>query len=178
MSDRFDITFDHKVDTKPDGCDVGAGARSARRVEVITGAGRRRDWSTDEKARILFESLVPGANVSAVARRHGMSPQQLFGWRKTAREEMAADAQAKPSSDRCGPSRPTAPGFVPVRIAATLPTASALLVPPSPPPPAAPCAGLIEIVIGECIVRVSGTIEAPSLSATLATVLAAVRRSR
>ena len=180
MSDRFDITFDHKVDTKPDGSDVGAGARPVRRVEVITGAGRRRDWSTDEKARILFESLVPGANVSAVARRHGMSPQQLFGWRKKAREEMAADAKTKPSSDGCGPSRPTAPAFVPVRIAATVPASSPPPLPFSPPspPPVAPCTGLIEIVIGECIVRVSGAVEAQSLSATLATVLAAVRRSR
>jgi len=181
MSDRFDITFDHKVDTKPNGDDLGAGARPVRRVEVITGAGRRRDWSTDEKARILFESLVPGANVSAVARRHGMSPQQLFGWRKKAREEMAADAEAKPSSDRCEPSRPSAPAFVPVRIAATVSASSAPSLPfspPSAPPPAAPCRGLIEIVIGECIVRVSGAVEAPSLSATLATVLAAVRRSR
>lgn len=172
MSDRFDITFDHKVDTKPDGVDAGEGARPARRVEVITGAGRRREWSTDEKARILFESLVPGANVSAVARRHGMNPQQLFGWRKTAREEMAADAKAASSPGRGGPSIQPTPTFVPVRIAATAPAAS------SPrPPPAASGAGQVEIVIGDCIVRVSGTIEPQSLSATLATVLAAVRRT-
>jgi transposase len=167
MSDRFDITFDHKVDTKPDGGDAGEGARPARRVEVITGAGRRREWSTDEKARILFESLVPGANVSAVARRHGMNPQQLFGWRKKAREEMAADAKAASSPDRGGACIPPAPAFVPVRIA---PPASP---PPAPPPSAPPCAGRIEIVIGDSIVRVSGTIEAK----TLASVLAAVRRS-
>jgi transposase len=177
MSDRFDITFDHKVDTKPDGGDAGEGARPARRVEVITGAGRRREWSTDEKARILFESLVPGANVSAVARRHGMNPQQLFGWRKKAREEMAADAKAASSPDRGGACIPPAPAFVPVRIAppasagATPPPASP---PPAPPPPAPPCVGQIEIVIGDSIVRVSGTIEAKPL----ASVLAAVRRSR
>ena len=153
------------VDTKPDGGDAGEGARPARRVEVITGAGRRRDWSTDEKARILFESLVPGANVSAVARRHGMNPQQLFGWRKKAREEMAADAKAAPSPVRGGPCIPPAPAFVPVRIAAP---------PPPPLPPAPPCAGQVEIAIGDCIVRVSGTIEAK----TLTSVLAAVRRSR
>ena len=47
-----------------------------RRIEVITGTGRRRRWSSDDRVRILLESLKPGANVSEVARRHGLSPQQ------------------------------------------------------------------------------------------------------
>lgn len=41
-----------------------------RRFEVYTGAGRRRDWSAEDKARIVSESFEPGARVSAVARRH------------------------------------------------------------------------------------------------------------
>ena len=171
MSNRFDITFDHKLDTKPDGDDAGEGARPTRRVEVITDAGRRRQWSTDEKARVLFESLMPGANVSAVARRHGMSPQQLFGWRREAREQMAADMKAAPSPDRGRPSVPTAPAFVPVRIAVQPASAATPPPPPSSPPPPA---GLVEIVIGACIVRVSGAVEVE----TLTSVLAAVRRSR
>ena len=104
MRDRFDITFEHNLDTKADGDAGGAGAGSTQRVEVITDGGRRRQWSTDEKARILFESLLPNANVSAVARRHGMSPQQLFDWRREAREQMAADAKAK-RLDRVTPDR-------------------------------------------------------------------------
>jgi transposase len=56
-----------------------------RRIEVINGAGGRRRWSADEKARIIEETLAPGAVVSEVARRHGISPQQLFGWRREAR---------------------------------------------------------------------------------------------
>jgi len=56
-----------------------------RRFEVFTGAGRRRDWSDDDKARIVAESYEPGATVSEVARRHAMSPQQLFGWRRLLR---------------------------------------------------------------------------------------------
>ena len=36
------------------------------------------------KALILEEALAPGANVSAVARAHGMDPSQLFGWRRIA----------------------------------------------------------------------------------------------
>lgn len=59
--------------------------RPVRCVEVITGAGGRRRWSADEKARILEEALAPGAIVSEVARRHGMSPQHLFTWRRQAK---------------------------------------------------------------------------------------------
>ncbi|WP_209490463.1 transposase [Xanthobacter flavus] len=43
--------------------------------------GRRR-WTADDRARILEETLAPGAVVSAVAHRHGLSPQQLFTWRR------------------------------------------------------------------------------------------------
>jgi len=44
----------------------------------------RRRWSAETKARILEESLAPGANVSAVARAHHVSPQQVFAWRRKA----------------------------------------------------------------------------------------------
>ena len=58
--------------------------RIARRVEVIAGPGGRRRWSAAEKARITEEAMAPGAVVSAIARRHGMSPQHLFTWRRLA----------------------------------------------------------------------------------------------
>jgi transposase len=61
--------------------------RAVRRLEVITGAGGRRRWSADEKARILEEAMVPGAVVSEVARRHDMAPQHLFTWLRQARRE-------------------------------------------------------------------------------------------
>ena len=61
-----------------------------RRFEVINGALGRRRWSADERARILEETLAPGVVVSAVARRHGLSPQQLFTWRREARKAAAA----------------------------------------------------------------------------------------
>jgi transposase len=68
--------------------------RLPRRIEVINGAGGRRRWSADDKARILEETLVPGAVVSEVARRHGLTPQQLFGWRREARRALNAAAEA------------------------------------------------------------------------------------
>src|SRR3989442_13757681 len=55
-----------------------------RRLEVFSGAGRRRAWTAEQKARIVAESYAGGGSVSAVARRHGLTPQQLFGWRRQA----------------------------------------------------------------------------------------------
>ena len=57
-------------------------APPVRRVEIFTGAGRRRSWSAEEKSRIVAESLAPGANVSALARSHGLTPAQIFRWRR------------------------------------------------------------------------------------------------
>jgi transposase len=67
---------------------------AVRRLEVITGTGRRRRFSDDDKARIVEETLVPGAVVSAVARRHGLTPQQLFSWRRRARQPVTAMVEA------------------------------------------------------------------------------------
>ncbi|MBD9453541.1 MULTISPECIES: transposase [unclassified Rhizobium] len=60
-----------------------------RTFEVLTAEPVRRrrkprEWSDDEKARILAMALQPGANVSAVARSEGLDPSQLYGWRRTA----------------------------------------------------------------------------------------------
>src|ERR1035441_9070132 len=55
------------------------------RVEIRTGVGSRGRWGDEEKGRIVAESYAPGAIVSEVARRHEMSPQHLFAWRKAAR---------------------------------------------------------------------------------------------
>jgi transposase len=60
-----------------------------RRLEVFTGAGRRRRWSREQKAQVIAESYAGGESVSAVARRHGLTVQQLFTWRRHARREAA-----------------------------------------------------------------------------------------
>ena len=69
-------SFDPTLDPKP---------VVVRRLEVLTGVGGRRRWSSDDKARIVEETLAPGATVSEVARRHDIRPQQLFGWRREMR---------------------------------------------------------------------------------------------
>ena len=60
-------------------------AEGFRRVELLTGPRRRRDWSEDDKARAVAESCAPGAVVSDVAHRWRIAPQQLFTWRRQAR---------------------------------------------------------------------------------------------
>jgi transposase len=65
---------------------------TVRRFEVFTGAGRRRDWSAAEKAQIVAESYETCGSVSEVARRHALSPQQLFAWRRAARQPDAVTA--------------------------------------------------------------------------------------
>ncbi|WP_425375183.1 transposase domain-containing protein [Methylobacterium nonmethylotrophicum] len=63
---------------------------------MITGGSGRRVWSADAKAAILEEALVPGAVVSAVARRHGVTSQQVFGWRREARRALEAGQDPTP----------------------------------------------------------------------------------
>jgi transposase len=43
---------------------------------------RRRSWTGDEKRQIVEESLVAGASIAEVARRHGLNANQLFAWRR------------------------------------------------------------------------------------------------
>ena len=66
---------------------------------------RRRRWSHDDKARIVEETLAPGAKVTEVARRNGVAASVVFTWRRQAR-----------TAERLGPC------FAPVRIAAVVET--------------------------------------------------------
>jgi transposase len=61
-----------------------------RRIEVLTGTGRRRRWPDEVKEAIIAETLEDGAVVSEVARRHGVAPNQVFTWRKEARQRALA----------------------------------------------------------------------------------------
>ncbi|WP_292414979.1 transposase [Mesorhizobium sp.] len=62
-----------------------------RGFKVFTGSGRRREWPPEEKARIVAESYEAGETACAVARRYALSPQQLFAWRRAARQPSAEE---------------------------------------------------------------------------------------
>jgi transposase len=55
---------------------------SVDRVEVLASIQRRRRYSLDQKLAVLAEAAVPGMSISYVARRHGISPSLVFGWRR------------------------------------------------------------------------------------------------
>lgn len=148
---RFDRTVDHSDDSRPDWR-----PDRLQRIEVITGVERRRRWSAQDKLAIVAESLVAGVVVSEVARRHGISPQQLFGWRTWARAEMAAMALNAP------------PAFVPAITDATSDRKIAPIA--SPEPIASPTiadGGGIEISLGSTLVRVRGVVDTKMLTAVL-----------
>jgi transposase len=69
------------------------------RLEVSPQRPRRR-WSAEAKARLVEETLQAGANVSAIARQAGMSPSQLFGWRRKAIRSGVVEPRAE--ADRLG----------------------------------------------------------------------------
>lgn len=117
--------------------------RPVRRLEVITGAGGRRRWSADEKARILEEAMAPGAVVSEVARRNGMSPQHLFTWRRQARRE--AD------------NHPL--GFTPVVVRPDTPQ----------PAPATYREAVIEVALESAIIRIPPGVDGATLALVLQT---------
>ena len=114
-----------------------------RRVEVITGRRRRRDWTADEKAEILTACMAPGMKIAAVARRYGVSRGLLWTWRRQAMDDLVAE---------------TAPHFVPLRIEGAAAENPAVTSPP-PPSGGAQAAGSIEIEIGRARVRVEGAVD-------------------
>ena len=74
--------------------------------EILLGPERRRRWSSEEKSGIVAEVMVPGATVTEVARRHGISRGLLYTWRREARPGSASDGIAS-----------SLPDLVPVMIA-------------------------------------------------------------
>ncbi|EAQ34201.1 hypothetical protein NB311A_09786, partial [Nitrobacter sp. Nb-311A] len=124
-------------------------------LEVITGTGRRRRFSDDDKARIIEETLVPGAVVSEIARRHGLSPQQLFGWRRQARQPASA------STETSGPL------FVPALVEATLPERAVRRRGRNRALDEDRVAGIIEVEIGSVTVRVGRGADARTVTAVI-----------
>jgi transposase len=109
-----------------------------RRIEVITGVGRRRRWTDEDKARIVAESLDPATTASAVARRYGLHVSQLFTWRQQLAASAARDA----------------PAFVPVVVTEGAATPAGI-------------AGRMEIALGPAVVRVGADVDTAALRRVL-----------
>ena len=111
-------------------------------VEIITGRERRRRWSTAFKLRLVAETQEPGAQVRAVAARHGVSESLVFTWRRQVRQGVLV--------------APEAPVFLPVQVFEASPMSVAGSQPrpelpapaPAAPTPSRPQSGLIEIELG------------------------------
>jgi transposase len=122
-----------------------------RRIEVFTGAGRRRTWSTAEKAAIVAESYGAGETVCAVARRHGLTPQQLFTWRRLARQSVLASA----------------PMFVPAIVEPTEPESQAIVTAPHRARGRRSKTDGIELEIGGVAVRVGADAKPRTIEAVI-----------
>ncbi len=119
----------------------------------VLGPERRRRWSYDEKVRLVEETLQAGETVCGVARRHGVAQSLLFTWRRQARQgQLGGEA---------------VPALVPVEIAAPPPATPCAPQPPSSPPGQRARAGIIEIELRGCRVRVDRDVDPEVLQRVL-----------
>jgi transposase len=125
-----------------------------RRLEIFTGSGRRREWPADEKARIVAESYEAGETVSAVARRYALSPQQLFAWRRAARQPLTVSSAPEPL-------------FVPAVVTAPPPEPAPKRPAPSRKRKTARDAGVIELEIDGIAMRVGRGADARTVAAVI-----------
>jgi transposase len=132
-----------------------------QRVEVITGRQRRRRWTSEEKARIVAESLEADTNISDVARRHGVARGLLTTWRR----QLSSGGQEPAQSFATVKVDPVAAVSNDAPRRSTEPDAVAMAL------PAVRSRGRIEIDIAGARIRVESGVD----QATLAMVLAAVR---
>lgn len=117
----------------------------------MLGPERRRKWPDDFKIAIVAEALEPGIVVSDVARRHDVTPSQLFGWMRRFRDE--AVARRTP---------PEAPMFAPAVV-----DVAPVVTPPASSSVPTEAVGEIEISVGAALVRIRGAVDSKTLAAVL-----------
>jgi transposase len=157
--DRSDAMLEVMNEAMDEAMDEARHEGNYRRIEVITGRRQRRNWSVEEKERILEESSEPDVNISAVARRWGVNRGLLNVWRREA--GLTSRRPAKACAQQAM--------FVPVTVAGDR-------TPPdgSPSDVAHVAAGRIEIEIAGARMTVIGSV-APELAQA---VVAALRGHR
>jgi transposase len=100
---------------------------------------------------IVAASYGEGETVCAVARRHGLTPQQLFTWRRLARVEPTSEAPAM---------------FVPAVVATVPPAPTAVVTPPRRARMRSAASG-IELEIGGVAVRVGADANPRAIAAVI-----------
>lgn len=135
-------------------------AGSVRRIEVFTGAGRRRAWSKGDKAAIVAESYAGSDTVSGVARRHGLTTSQLFAWRRAA---------------RCiaGVGKAVTPAFVPAVLHAPAPPEDSVKRPQRRGRRVIGESGLIEVEIDGVVIRAGRGADTKTMAALIRALKAA-----
>ena len=103
--------------------------------------GKIRRRSVKERREIVEETLVAGASVARVARRHDVNANQVFYWRKLYREGRLGDSA----------------GLLPVKVSPD----------PTVKPNLAMTSGTMEIKVGKGMVRVAGAVDVQALRAVL-----------
>ena len=115
-------------------------------AHAIEAPRRKKRWRTKaERRAIVEETLLPGASVSRVSRRHDVNANQVFRWRKLYHE------------GRLGATT----GFLPVTVAKELSLEAGKqddLIPSS---------GILEIKLAKGALRISGSVDVRVLRAVI-----------
>lgn len=149
------------VDVDMDGYLDGLSEGFAGRLEVIEGRTGRRRWTEAEKARIVVESLVPGARVAEVARRHGTTRWQIYDWRRRMAKGLLGMSLGQ---DGAGD-----PSFAPVVVE---PEAVGSATPSEAPPLSG---AVLEVIVGDVTIRAVSTADEAHLARVIRAARAAGR---
>ena len=107
-------------------------ARDQGAAETLCGKGRRR-WTAEQKRQIVAESMAPGASVTTVARRHGVSGGQVYAWRQQLVLGGAMTTAAHPASSSVDVAMTTTAPRLATAIPALLANTATAEVAPTPP---------------------------------------------
>ena len=111
--------------------------------QVGTPKDRKRRRTIKERRDIVEETLVPGASVARVARRHDVNANQVFYWRKLYREGRLGLGLGTP--------------LLPVKVEAERPTETVKCADPTL------SSGTMEIKLPRGTLRIAGSVDVVAL---------------
>ncbi|MCA1371532.1 transposase [Bradyrhizobium sp. BRP14] len=133
------------------------------RCEVVEPRRGNRRWPNDLKARIVAESLQPGARVVDVARLYDLAAHQLSDWRRQARQGLLTLPAELMTAVPPFADGPIEPAFVPLAITTEPKTATDALPIPEP---VEIISGIVTVEIGaDLVLRVPGDVPVDRVAA-------------